>query len=74
MLGHKIDANECSEVLLQNIPDSYDQLVINLINNILTDYLVFDNVVTANLEEESRQKNKKDRLTSSIQAEALSTT
>jgi hypothetical protein len=41
-----------------------------LTNNILTDYLVFDDVAAAILEEENRRKNKGDR-NSSNQAEAL---
>ena len=74
VLGYKIDETERAELLLQSLPDSYDQLVINLTNNILTDYLVFNDVAAAVLEEESRRKNREDRLASSQQAEALSMT
>ncbi|TXG51680.1 hypothetical protein EZV62_024204 [Acer yangbiense] len=70
-LGHKIEENERAELLLQSLPDSYDQLIINLTNNILVEYLVFDDVAAAVLEEESRCKNKEDRSKSSQQAEAL---
>ncbi|KAL5772607.1 hypothetical protein ACOSQ2_012531 [Xanthoceras sorbifolium] len=70
-LGHKIEPNERAELLLQSLPDSYDQLIINLTNNILTDYLVFDDIAAAILEEENRRKNKEDRLANSQQAEAL---
>ncbi|TXG65810.1 hypothetical protein EZV62_007085 [Acer yangbiense] len=70
-LGHKIEENERAELLLQSLPDSYDQLIINLTNNILVEYLVFDDVAAAVLEEESRRKNKEDRSKSSQQAEAL---
>lgn len=74
MLGHTIEENERAELLLQSLPDSYDQLVINLTNNILSDYLQFDDVASAILEEECRRQNKEDRLASSQQAEALSMT
>ncbi|KAK0608343.1 hypothetical protein LWI29_029253 [Acer saccharum] len=70
-LGDKIEENERAELLLQCLPDSYNQLIINLTNNILVEYLVFDDVVTAILEEESRRKNKEDRSKSSQQAETL---
>jgi hypothetical protein len=39
-----------------------------LTNNILTDYLVFNDIAVAILEEESRHKNKKDRINNSHQA------
>ncbi|KAK0608590.1 hypothetical protein LWI29_032951 [Acer saccharum] len=73
-LGHKIEENERAELLLQSLPDSYDQLIINLTNNILVEYLVFDDVAAAVLEEESRRKNKEDRSKGSQQAEALTMT
>jgi hypothetical protein len=41
-----------------------------LTNNILSNYLVFDDVAAAILEEENRPKNKEDR-NSSNQAETL---
>jgi hypothetical protein len=69
-LGQQIEESERAELLLQSLPDSYDQLIINLTNNILTNYLVFDDVAAAILEEENRCKNKGDR-NSSNQAEAL---
>ena len=71
-LGYKIQNDERAEILLQSLPDSYDQLVMNLTNNVLT--LVFDDVAAGILEEENRRKNKEDRLKSSQQAEALSVT
>ena len=43
-------------------------------NSILLDSLVFEDVASAVLEEEDRRKNKKDRLASSQQAEALTMT
>jgi len=69
-LGQQIKESERAELLLQSLPDSYDQLIINLTNNILTDYLVFDDVAAAILEEENRRKSKGDK-NSSNQAEAL---
>jgi hypothetical protein len=69
-LGQQIKESECAELLLQSLPDLYDQLIINMTNNILTNYLVFDNVAAAILEEENRCKNKRDK-NSSNQAEAL---
>jgi hypothetical protein len=69
-LGQQIEENERAELLLQSLPDSYDQLIINLTNNILLDYLIFDDVAAAILEEENRRKNKGDR-NSSNQSEAL---
>ena len=74
MLGHQIEENERAELLLQSLPDSYDQLIINLTNNNPADSLVFDDVAASVLNEESRQKNKEDRQPSSQQAEALSVT
>ncbi|KAH9722963.1 Integrase catalytic domain-containing protein [Citrus sinensis] len=74
MLGHNIEENERTELLLQSLPDSYDQLIINLTNNNPVDSLVFDDVVASELNEESMQKNKKNRQASSQQAEALSVT
>lgn len=64
-LGHKIKEIECAELLLQSFSDLYDQLIANLTNNILTEYLVFDNVAIFVLEEKSRHKNREDRQTSS---------
>ncbi|KAH9668796.1 Integrase catalytic domain-containing protein [Citrus sinensis] len=66
--------NERVELLLQSLPYSYDQLIINLTNNNPMDSLSFDDVVASVLNEESKQKNKEDKLASSQQAEALSVT
>ena len=63
--------NERAELLLQSLPDSYDQLIINITNNNIVGRLSFDDVAGAVLEEESRRKNKEDRLENSKQAEAL---
>nr|GEX49786.1 retrovirus-related Pol polyprotein from transposon TNT 1-94 [Tanacetum cinerariifolium] len=70
-LSCKIDSQERAEILLQTLPDSYDQVIINLTNNVLSDYLVFDDVAAAILEEENRHNNREDRQTSSRQVEAL---
>uniref|UniRef100_A0A2N9GLP2 Gag-Pol polyprotein n=1 Tax=Fagus sylvatica TaxID=28930 RepID=A0A2N9GLP2_FAGSY len=71
-MGHNIETGERAEILLQSLPDSYDQLIINLTNNI--EVLVFDDIAAAVLEEESRRKSKEDRLGGSQQAEALTMT
>ncbi|KAK7255724.1 hypothetical protein RIF29_29143 [Crotalaria pallida] len=69
-----IKENERAELLLQSLPDSYDQLIINITNNNVSNTLFFDDVAGAILEEESRRKNKEDKLGSSSQAEALTMT
>ncbi|GJU46168.1 retrovirus-related pol polyprotein from transposon TNT 1-94 [Tanacetum coccineum] len=57
-LSCKIDSQERAEILLQSLPDSYDQVIINLTSNVLSDYLVFDDVAAAILEEENRRNNR----------------
>ncbi|KAH9687520.1 Integrase catalytic domain-containing protein [Citrus sinensis] len=74
MLDHNIEENERVELLLQSLPDSYDQLIIILTNNNPADSLIFDEVATFVLNEESRRKNKENRQVSSQQADALSVT
>ena len=66
--------NERVQLLIQSLPDSYDQLVINITNTDIANCLAFDDVAGAILEEESRRKNKDDRSESSKQVEALSVT
>ncbi|GJZ37700.1 hypothetical protein Tco_0583891 [Tanacetum coccineum] len=56
-LSCKIDSQERAEILLRSLPDSYDQVIINLTSNVLSDYLVFDDVVAAILEEENRRND-----------------
>ncbi|KAH9654151.1 hypothetical protein KPL70_027652 [Citrus sinensis] len=73
-LGHNIEENERAELLLQSLPDSYDQLIINLTNNNPADSLIFDDIAASVLNEESRRKNKENRQASLQQAEALSVT
>ncbi|GJS68090.1 gag-pol polyprotein [Tanacetum coccineum] len=70
-LSCKIDSQERAEILLQSLPDSYDQVIINLTSNVLSDYLVFDDVAATILKEENRRNNREDRQTSSRQVEAL---
>ncbi|CAL0321022.1 unnamed protein product [Lupinus luteus] len=67
----KVEENERAELLLQSLPDLYDQLNINITNNNVSDYLCFDDVAGAILEEESRRKNAEDRMEGSKQADAL---
>ncbi|GKA47032.1 gag-pol polyprotein [Tanacetum coccineum] len=66
-----IEPQERTEILLQSLPDSYGQVIINLTSNVLSDYLVFDDVAAAILEEENRCNNREDMQTSSKQVEAL---
>lgn len=56
MLGHKTEENERAELLLQDLPNSYDQLIINLIKNTQIDSLVFDDIAVSVFNKESRQK------------------
>lgn len=58
-MGHKIKETKLAELLLQSLLDSYDQLIINLTNNILTCFLNFDDVLTAIFGEESHRKIRK---------------
>ncbi|KAH9768487.1 Integrase catalytic domain-containing protein [Citrus sinensis] len=54
-LGHNIEENERVELLLQSLPNSYDQLIINLTNNNPADSLVFDDVAAFVLNEKSSE-------------------
>ncbi|GJV06666.1 retrovirus-related pol polyprotein from transposon TNT 1-94 [Tanacetum coccineum] len=60
-LSCKIDSQERAEILLQSLPDSYDQVIINLTSNVLSNYLVFNDVAAAIMEEENRRNNREDR-------------
>ncbi|KAE8688623.1 hypothetical protein F3Y22_tig00110962pilonHSYRG00058 [Hibiscus syriacus] len=71
-LSCKIGEQEHAELLLQSLPDSYDQLIINLTNSNVTS-LVFDDVAAAVLQEENRRKHKEDKQVNLQQAEALTT-
>jgi len=71
MFDFKIAENECVELLLQSLPDSYDQLIINITNNKIVDTLHFDDVAATIIKEESRHKNKEEMLESSKQEEIL---
>ncbi|GJX77801.1 gag-pol polyprotein [Tanacetum coccineum] len=70
-IEEKKNSQERAKILLQSLLDSYDQVIINLTSNVLSDYLVFDDVAAAILEEENRRNNMEDRKTSSRQVEAL---
>ena len=70
-MDYSIKENEHAELLLQSLPDSYDQLIINLTNNVLMHFLDFNNVAAAVLQEEFRRKSNEDRSFSSQQTEAL---
>ena len=72
-MDYNIKESERAELLLQSLPDSYDQLIINLTNNVLTDFLDFNDVAAAVLQEESRRKSNEDRSFASQQTEALLT-
>ncbi|GJS01855.1 hypothetical protein Tco_0318363 [Tanacetum coccineum] len=56
--GEGWDPQERAEILLQSLPDSYDQVIINLTSNVLTDCLVFDDVAASTLKEENRRNNR----------------
>ncbi|KAE8695131.1 hypothetical protein F3Y22_tig00110733pilonHSYRG00089 [Hibiscus syriacus] len=71
-LSCKIVEQERAELLLQSLPNSYDQLIINLTNSNVTS-LVFDDVAAVVLQEENRLKNKEVRQVNMQQAEALPT-
>ena len=74
MSDYTIAKNERVQFLLQSLPDSYDQFIINITNTNIANHPAFDDVVGAILEEESRHKNKEDRSESSKQVETLSVT
>ncbi|KAE8691645.1 hypothetical protein F3Y22_tig00110888pilonHSYRG00123 [Hibiscus syriacus] len=59
----KIVEQERAELLLQSLPDSYDQLIINLTNSNVTS-LVFDDVATAVLQEEKSVQEQGRQTTS----------
>ena len=63
-IGHNIEEKECVELLLESLPDSYDHLIMNLANGVLRTMIVFNDVVAIVLEEESRHKNKEDKMSS----------
>jgi len=59
--------NEHAELLLQSLPDSYDQLIINITNYNVVNLLHFEDVAGVVLEEESKRKNKEDMVESARQ-------
>jgi len=70
-MDYNIKENEHAKLLLQCLPDSYDQLIINLTNNVLTEILDFNDIAAAVLQAESRRKSNEDRSFASQQTEAL---
>ncbi|KAK8593262.1 hypothetical protein V6N12_045345 [Hibiscus sabdariffa] len=70
-LSYTVESQERAELLLQSLLDSYDQLIINLMNKILTYRMVFDDVATAILEEEIQCKNNEGRQGNMQQVEAF---
>ncbi|RDY02617.1 hypothetical protein CR513_13898, partial [Mucuna pruriens] len=74
--GRPIDIHEerGKEMDYNSLPDSYDQLIINITNNNIDGKLHFEDVAGAILEEESRQENKEDRLENMEQAKDLTMT
>ena len=71
MSYYRKEETKYAKLLLQSLPDSHDQLIMNLTNNILIEYLVFNDVATFVLEEKNRRKNKEDRQASFQQAKVL---
>ena len=59
-IGCVIGTSERAEILLQSLPDSYDQLIINLTANLPVENLNFDNIVAAIIDEKKRCMNKED--------------
>ena len=69
-MEHNIEDKECVELVLQSLLDSYDHLIINMANGAWKTMLVFNDVTVVILGEESRRKNKENKI-SSQQTEAL---
>ncbi|GJZ26033.1 gag-pol polyprotein [Tanacetum coccineum] len=63
---------ELADGVLSSIEEK-KTVIINLTSNILADYLVFDDVEAAILEEENRRNNREDKQTSSRQGNVAST-
>ncbi|GJS47226.1 hypothetical protein Tco_0597347 [Tanacetum coccineum] len=63
--------HERVEILLQSLPDSYDQLIINLTNDVVSGYLVFDDVTATIPKEENRLNHREDKQTSLRKVDAL---
>lgn len=59
-MGDNIEMGECAKILVQSLFDSYDQLIINLSNNI--EILVFDDITAVIFEEENWYKSKEVKL------------
>ena len=49
-MEYNIEEKECVELLLQSLLDSYDHLIINVVNGALRIMLVFNDVMTSILD------------------------
>ncbi|WKA07622.1 hypothetical protein VitviT2T_025420 [Vitis vinifera] len=70
-MEHNIEEKECVELLLQSLLDSYDHLIINVVNGAWETMLIFNDVVATTFEEEIRRKNKENKISPSQQTNAL---
>ena len=61
---HNMEEKERVELLLQCLPDSYDHLIIYVVNGVLRIMVIFNDVVAIVLKEEGRLKNKENRTSS----------
>ena len=61
---HNMEEKEHVELLLQCLPDSYDHLIIYVVNGVLRIMVIFNDVVAIVLKEEGRLKNKENRISS----------
>ena len=59
-----MEEKERVELLLQCLPDSYDHLIIYVVNGVLRIMVIFNDVVAIVLKEEGRLKNKENRTSS----------
>ena len=61
---HNMEKKERVELLLQCLPDSYDHLIIYVVNGVSRIMVIFNDVVAIVLKEEGRLKNKENRISS----------
>ena len=61
---HNMEKKERVELLLQCLPDSYDHLIIYVVNGVSRIMVIFNDVVAIVLKEEGRLKNKENRTSS----------
>ncbi|KAE8730652.1 putative galacturonosyltransferase 6 [Hibiscus syriacus] len=69
-LSCKIGEQERAELILQSLPDSYDQLIINLTNSNVTS-LVFDDVAAAVLQEEKSAQEQRRQTSKSATSRSV---